>query len=125
MSELNTPAPGAEEMKALLDDPENLSGRERRILETLDARTATTGVLIEQFSPRLVRTAVMKHLDILERAQLIRVERIGRTRHNHLERQPLNEVASWLDQRIQGHQKNLMQLKAITEAKPTQPNRKQ
>ena len=95
----------------------------RQILETLDEEAATTGVIIERFSPRLVRTAVMKHLDVLERANLIRIERIGRTRHNHIEREPLNEVASWLDQRVRGHQSNLMRLKKVAETKRTQPKR--
>ena len=96
----------------------------RQILELLDEEAATTGRIIERFSPRLVRTAVMKHLDVLERAKLIRVERVGRTRQNHIERQPLDSVASWLAQRVRGHQSNLKRLKHVAETNRTQRKRR-
>jgi DNA-binding transcriptional ArsR family regulator len=55
------------------------------IVECLTTRPCTTGELVERFSPALVRTAVMKHLNVLEEAGLIRIEREGRVRWNHLE----------------------------------------
>ena len=55
------------------------------IVECLTTRPCTTGELVERFSTTLVRTAVMKHLDVLEEAGLIHIEREGRVRWNDLE----------------------------------------
>ncbi len=90
----------------------------RRILETLAHEALHTGALVERFAPRLVRTAVMKHLDVLEAAKLIRIEREGRIRRNHLERMPLKVVSAWLEKRVQTHQGNLTRLKKLAESKP-------
>ncbi|MFM1558277.1 MAG: ArsR/SmtB family transcription factor [Roseibacillus sp.] len=57
----------------------------RVIVECLTTRPCTTGELVERFSTTLVRTAVMKHLDVLEEAGLIHIEREGRVRWNDLE----------------------------------------
>ena len=89
----------------------------RQILESLASGAANTGAIVDQFAPRLVRTAVMKHLDVLEAADLIRVERVGRTRRNHIERRPLEVVAAWLEKRTQTHEGNLTRLKNLAEAK--------
>ncbi len=59
------------------------------IVDRLSHNPATTGELVAEYAPQLVRTAVMKHLDVLEKAQLVHVERIGRTRRSHLHTQPL------------------------------------
>ena len=88
----------------------------RSILESLENRPATTGEIVDSFSPRLVRTAVMKHLDVLVEARLVRVERKGRLRWNHLERHALKEIAGWLDRRIVGHKTHLERLKRLAEA---------
>lgn len=89
----------------------------RQILELLSEEPANTGAIVDEFSDRLVRTAVMKHLDVLESARLIRVERRGRTRCNHVERRPLEAVAKWLNRRVQRHERNLKRLKSLTESK--------
>ena len=89
----------------------------RRILESLDDSPSTTGGLVQRFERVLGRTGVMKHLDVLEGAQLIRVNRVGRTRHNHLKREPLKKVATWLNLRVNQHEANLLQLKALVEKK--------
>ena len=88
----------------------------REILKIIDKEPATTGEIVERFSDRIVRTAVMKHLDVLELARIIRIERVGRTRRNHLEREPLEAVAAWLEKRVQGHQNNLKRLKNLAES---------
>ena len=80
-------------------------------------RPLTTGELADRFSPRLVRTAVMKHLDVLEGAGLLTVERQGRTRLNRLRTQPLTGVASWLKRRVLTHEANLERLKNLVESK--------
>ena len=93
----------------------------RHILETLADEPETTGRIVTEFAPRLVRTAVMKHLGILESAGLIRVERIGRTRWNHLERKPLVIISSWLEGRVGHHRNQLTRLKELAEA-PSPPS---
>lgn len=82
----------------------------RLILDCLVEGAATTGGLAERFTPRIVRTTVMKHLDVLEAARLIRVERKGRTRLNHLEREPLQTAMAWLEHRVTGHRADLVLL---------------
>ncbi len=89
----------------------------RQIVETLAERPATTGGIVDRFTPRLVRTAVMKHLDVLEAAGLIRVEREGRTRWNHLDQRPLGALSIWLEKRVRGHEQNLTRLKKLAESK--------
>lgn len=61
------------------------------MLDLLAGRRRTTGELAAAF-PKLSRFAVMKHLDVLESAQLIFVERDGRLRWNSLNPVPLREV---------------------------------
>ena len=90
----------------------------RRVLETIEEKSATTGELVDRFGGQMVRTAVMKHLDVLEAAKLIRVERVGRVRYNHIRRKPLEVASAWLEKRVQGHQNNLKRLKKIAEAAP-------
>ena len=79
--------------KALADS------RRRDLLDHLADRAMTTGELVEQF-PDLCRTAVMKHLSILVQAELVLVRRQGRTRWNHLNPMPIQEI---YDRWIQGH----------------------
>lgn len=43
------------------------------------------------------RQAVTKHLDALEAAGLVRVERVGRERLHHLVAAPLRRVGDWLE----------------------------
>ena len=90
----------------------------RQILESLSGEPVTTGAIVEEFTPALVRTAVMKHLDVLESAGLIHVERVGRQRWNHPQFQALKTVSSWLDRRVNAHQRNLKRLKQLTESHP-------
>ncbi|MBL8239853.1 MAG: metalloregulator ArsR/SmtB family transcription factor [Bryobacterales bacterium] len=59
----------------------------RRILDLLRERPHTTGALADEFPSS--RFAVMKHLKVLESAELIIVRREGRERWNHLNVVPL------------------------------------
>lgn len=63
----------------------------RSILDLLGAGPRTTGDLATAF-PHLSRFAVMKHLGVLERAELVLVTRSGRVRWNHLNAVPLREM---------------------------------
>jgi DNA-binding transcriptional ArsR family regulator/uncharacterized protein YndB with AHSA1/START domain len=67
----------------------------RELLDLLRSGPRTTGALCEPFE--VSRYAVMKHLAVLERAELIRVYRKGRQRFNELNAAPLKSaVDSWI-----------------------------
>jgi DNA-binding transcriptional ArsR family regulator len=63
----------------------------RRILDLLRDQPRTTGDLCAAF-PELDRCTVMQHLGVLEKADLIIVERDGRNRWNYLNIAPIREV---------------------------------
>jgi len=63
----------------------------RRILDLIKHRPQTTGALCGEFS-ELTRFAVMKHLKVLERANLVVVRRSGRERYNYLNHVPIRMV---------------------------------
>ena len=62
----------------------------RAILDLLRERPRTTGEIADEFPTS--RFAVMKHLNVLESAQLIVVRREGRERWNHLNVAPLQAL---------------------------------
>jgi DNA-binding transcriptional ArsR family regulator/uncharacterized protein YndB with AHSA1/START domain len=62
----------------------------RRILDLLRERPRTTGDLCAAFA--VSRFAVMKHLRVLEQANLVAVRRRGRERWNHLNGVPLQQL---------------------------------
>ncbi|MEO8685029.1 MAG: helix-turn-helix domain-containing protein [Devosia sp.] len=69
-----------------------LSHRVRRqLLDFLKAEPRTTGMLCTLL-PELDRCTVMQHLDVLEAAGLIVVERRGRERWNHLDALPIHAI---------------------------------
>ena len=79
--------------KALAD------GTRRSILDQLSQRPHTTGELVDRFDD-LCRTAVMKHLGILEVAELVIVRRQGRVRWNQLNPMPIQRI---YDRWVAGH----------------------
>ena len=67
----------------------------REILDLLKEQPRTTGNLCDAFE--VSRFAIMKHLSILEKADLIVVRRRGRERWNHLNAIPLQQIYDrWL-----------------------------
>ncbi len=62
----------------------------RRLLDLLREAPRTTGELCGHFE--VSRFAVMKHLGVLQEANLVSVERRGRERWNHLNAVPLQQV---------------------------------
>ncbi len=62
----------------------------RAMLDLLRQGPMTTGQLCQEFS--FTRFAVMKHLKVLTEAGLVLVERRGRTRVNHLNPMPLQQM---------------------------------
>ena len=69
----------------------------RHILDLLMKEDGQTlGELETQF-PDITRFAVMKHLKILEQAQLLNTRRVGRCKHHYLNAVPIQEIADrWI-----------------------------
>jgi DNA-binding transcriptional ArsR family regulator len=68
----------------------------RGILERLGRQDASIGELAEAFGMTL--TGMGKHIRILEDAQLVRTEKVGRTRLCTVGPERLDEVARWIAQ---------------------------
>ena len=67
----------------------------RGILERLGRRSATISELAEPFGMSL--TGCKKHVRVLEDAQLVTTEKVGRARRCSLGPQRLKEVEQWID----------------------------
>lgn len=67
----------------------------RTLLERLRSGGASTLTELARDLP-MSRQAVTKHLDVLERAGLVTVRRVGRTRVHELDPAPLRELEGWL-----------------------------
>lgn len=86
-------------------------GTRRSILDALTRQPRTTGELVEMFPDRC-RTAVMKHLGILEAVELVVVRRQGRLRWNHLNPMPIQRIYDrWVAPHVQGMASALSRLK--------------
>ena len=68
----------------------------RRILELLAAGPATIGELAEPFG--LTLNGVKKHVRVLEDADLVITEKVGRARECRLGPAQLQEVARWIEE---------------------------
>jgi DNA-binding transcriptional ArsR family regulator len=66
----------------------------RAVVERLGGGSATISELAEPFGMSL--TGMKKHVRVLEDAQLVRTEKVGRTRRCSLVPQPLAHVETWL-----------------------------
>jgi DNA-binding transcriptional ArsR family regulator len=89
-------------------------GTRRRIVERLQTSPETTGEIAGAF-PKISRIAVMKHLDVLESAGLIKVKRQGKFRWNELNRIPLDAADEWLARHIERRRDMGMRIKQIAE----------
>lgn len=95
--------------KALAD------GTRRQILDVLAERPHKTGELVERFD-HLCRTNVMKHIEVLVRANLIVVRREGRTRWNYLNPAPIQSVCDrWVSKHVKRMASALSRLKEHVE----------
>lgn len=72
--------------KALADD-----GR-RALLDALRERDGQSLGELCEVLPDMTRFGVMKHLRVLEDAHLVVVERVGRSKHHHLNPIPIREI---------------------------------
>lgn len=90
----------------------------RALLDQLAAGPARTGTLVDAF-PKLSRTGVMKHLDVLVAAGLVRVRRRGRERWNTLDPLPIQAVHDrWVAPHVRGLAQNALALKRHVEQAP-------
>ena len=86
----------------------------RAILDLLRERPMTTGELCAFFD--FSRFAVMKHLKVLESAELVVVERRGRERINHLNPVPIQAIyRRWIRPFEQIGADRMLRLKALAE----------
>ena len=67
----------------------------RQILASLQREAATVSYLADQFDMSL--QAVLKHVKVLERAQLLSSKKHGRQRIVSLTAMPLEEATDWLE----------------------------
>ncbi|MFK8031575.1 MAG: ArsR/SmtB family transcription factor [Gammaproteobacteria bacterium] len=89
-------------------------GSRRKILDLLRVEALTTNALCAHFD--FSRFAVMKHLKVLEKANLIMVERKGRERLNHLNPLPLQSIyRRWIKPFEDIPADRLLRLKRIAE----------
>lgn len=83
----------------------------RQILDALIHGPKSTGDLNEKF-PEVTRYAVMKHLGMLESANLITIRREGRVRLNYLNAVPLREIYNrWVNKYEDQDANSLLTLK--------------
>lgn len=87
----------------------------REILDFLKEGPKTTGFLSEQFA-NISRYAVMKHLSLLEDAELVIVRREGRIRENYLNAVPLQQIYDrWMNQYQSNIASSMLNLKSKLE----------
>jgi DNA-binding transcriptional ArsR family regulator len=82
--------PSIDRTLAALADPTR-----RRTLERLAGGSATITELAEPFGISL--TGMKKHVRVLEEAELVSTEKVGRTRRCHLGPRRLEDVQEWMD----------------------------
>jgi len=99
--------------KALADE-----GR-RALLDALrDHDGRTLGELCEVL-PDMTRFGVMKHLSILEAANLLTTHRVGRTKRHHLNPVPIQQLADrWIGKYARPFTRALVDLRADLEHVP-------
>lgn len=101
--------------KALAD------GTRRKILDELAKGPMTTGDIVAVFDD-LCRTNVMKHLDVLQSASLISVQRAGRIRWNYLNPVPIQRVCDrWVSKHVRKMTKSVSRLKDHLESSIQDP----
>ncbi|MGH2466962.1 MAG: ArsR/SmtB family transcription factor [Candidatus Limnocylindrales bacterium] len=71
----------------------------RRILDRLASRPGSTTGELAAVAPGVTRFAVIKHLDVLRAAGLVRTMADGRRRRHYAEPAALDPLRSWLGDR--------------------------
>jgi DNA-binding transcriptional ArsR family regulator len=91
----------------------------RAILDFLRDRPRTTTEIVEAF-PHLSRFGVMKHIEVLRQAQLIRTREAGRQRVNTLNVVPIRQIYErWVGPFQELWSNELLRIKDIAEKEST------
>ncbi len=90
----------------------------RALLDELGRGHRTTGALCTMFKGELSRTAVMKHLGILEAAHLVLVRREGRSRWNYINPVPIERICQrWVSKHTRSIAAGMLRLKSHLESR--------
>jgi DNA-binding transcriptional ArsR family regulator len=98
----------------------------RRVLERLGGGSATITELAQPFAMSL--TGMKKHVRILEDAELVRTEKVGRTRRCSLGARRLEDLEQWIEayrRTLDGRLDRLAQLIEEDEREPADAGRLQ
>ncbi|MGH6653389.1 MAG: ArsR/SmtB family transcription factor [Sphingopyxis sp.] len=88
----------------------------RQMLDNLKDQPLTTGTLCDNFA-NIDRCTVMQHLKVLEDAGLVIAERCGRTRWNHLNAMPIQDIHDrWIGPHAAAASARLARFKQSVEA---------
>ena len=69
----------------------------RMIIGRLRSEAGATTAELATLAPTMTRFAVMKHLDVLRRADIVRTMADGRRRRHYLESSALDPLRAWLE----------------------------
>ncbi|TQV86119.1 winged helix-turn-helix transcriptional regulator [Exilibacterium tricleocarpae] len=95
----------------------------RAIIALLANEELSVGEVVDQFS--LTQSAITRHLDVLERAQLVQRRREGQRRICSLQCEPLAELHEWLDNYKEFWQGSLSRLeKTLSKKRKEQGNKR-
>jgi len=90
-------------------------GKRRKIVDALASGRKTTGEIVDLF-PTVGRTGILKHIGVLEKADLIIVEREGRVRWNYLNPAPIKRACNpWVRKHVERISSSIARLKKIAE----------
>jgi DNA-binding transcriptional ArsR family regulator len=93
----------------------------RAILDALFERDGLTVQALCQRFPEMTRFGVMKHLAVLEAANLVTTHRSGRTKQHHLNPVPIGEIADrWISKYAQPFTRAMVGLRNEIERGSTQ-----
>ncbi len=88
----------------------------RALLDSLVARDGQSASLLCEMFPGMTRFGVMKHLAVLEAANLITTRRQGRNKFHYLNPVPIQQVADrWISKYAQPFTRSLVDLKTAVE----------
>lgn len=87
----------------------------RDLLHNLAENSPRTATQLADEYP-ITRQGILKHLDVLEAAGLVKVEQHGREKRYSLSLQPLTEVEQWIQKLNDRWDARLMRLKTMLES---------
>jgi DNA-binding transcriptional ArsR family regulator len=103
-------------VNASVDDPDSVfkalaDGTRRGVLDALYVTDGQTVQALCQRFPEMTRFGVMKHLAVLEDANLVVTQRVGRTKQHYLNPVPIQQVADrWIGKYAQPFTRALVDL---------------